>query len=163
MFKRPRQVAISILKKGFLVEELHYGPYLCYWWELYTNIDDPFYFFIRLGFKIKVNLNNQFFYLTIQRGNEANFFPEYCCESGGYHTISSNLTNAISTIYKHVFDNQIRYSGSVILGWNQKEIVQQLISDVLLFPVSCMVGKYKLFVYGVGNSSHNDWYNTEIG
>ncbi|CAG8720689.1 10635_t:CDS:2, partial [Gigaspora margarita] len=52
---------------------------------------------------------------------------------------------------------------SIILGWNQKEIVQQLITDILLFPVSCMVGKYKLFIYSDGNFSCNNWCNAEAG
>ncbi|CAG8782752.1 21544_t:CDS:1, partial [Cetraspora pellucida] len=130
MSKRPRQVAITILEKGFLVDELHYGPYSRYWWEFYEDNDDLFYFLIRLGFKVKVNLNNHFFCITIQRRNDYNFFfPEYYCESDNYYITSSNPTNAISTIYKFVFGNQTRYSGSIILGWNQKDIVQQLIND----------------------------------
>ncbi|CAG8731275.1 15877_t:CDS:2, partial [Cetraspora pellucida] len=104
MSKRPRQVAITILKKGFLVDELHYGPYSRYWWEFYENNNDL--------------------------GNDYNFFfPEYYCESDNYYITFSNSTNAISTVYKFVFGNQTHYSGSIILGWNQKDIVQQLIND----------------------------------
>ena len=49
------------------------------------------------------------------------------------------------------------------MGWNNKNIIEQLSQNISFYPFSFFVGKHQVFVYGIGFSSYEDWNNSESG
>ncbi|GBB84796.1 hypothetical protein RclHR1_11370001 [Rhizophagus clarus] len=70
--KTQRQVNVSLISPGELVETIHYGPYSHYWWHLLPNFNkdnednkETAYFSIRVSQKSKVTLNEHEFIVTV--------------------------------------------------------------------------------------------------
>ncbi|CAG8857037.1 24008_t:CDS:1, partial [Gigaspora margarita] len=47
-----------------------------------------------------------------------------------FETIENSSTKAISTIYQLIFHNKTRYLGHLIMGWNNKNILEVIRSNV---------------------------------
>ncbi|CAG8690654.1 10884_t:CDS:2, partial [Funneliformis caledonium] len=98
-------------------------------------------------------------------GNKDNniFLPDYMCQCNEIVGIANDLTNAISEVYSKIFATKTRYSGSLIMGWNDENIVNELNKDVPFTPHSFLLEKIKVFVYGVGYSTNIDWHCAGLG
>jgi hypothetical protein len=109
---------------------------------------------------IKVTLNNAEFTVTVVVGNKDNnnFLPGYVCQCKDIVRIANNLTNAISEVYSKIFGTKTRYSGSLIMGWNNENIINKLSENIPFTPRSFFLEKIKIFVYGVEYSINMDWY-----
>ncbi|RIB11452.1 hypothetical protein C2G38_2203373 [Gigaspora rosea] len=81
----------------------------------------------------------------------------YYCESGSFSSIKPDLTSAISTVYKRIFNNQTCYSGFSVLEWTNESIIQQLLLNVQFISISFSLGEYKIFIFGIGPSSNFEW------
>lgn len=162
MAKRIRQAQVTLLELGALDETLHYGPYSRYWWRTNKVFDnkDITYFPIRIGQKTKVVLNDREFVITIAVGYSNNpYLPGYNCQSDTFYTETPvhDPSTAISSIYTRIFNTKTRYSGPLIIGWTDRDIVSQLLVDVSFFPFFFNLGQFKIFVFGIGSSSREDW------
>src|SRR5436305_9612656 len=97
---KQRQLNVSLISPGILVEKLHYGVYSCYWWLPLPDSDkeNTSYFPIRVNQKIKIILNNYEFIVTVVVGNKNNneFLPGYLCQCKTTAELENNATNAIS-------------------------------------------------------------------
>ncbi len=146
-----------LIATGSLISEIHYRPYSRYWWGLPSLPNREFlpYFPIRVGQKIHIYLNERNFCITIQVGE--NTQPQYECICDNFRNTASSLSTAISNVYEAIFHNKTRYSGPLIMGWTNKNIIQELSEDVEFFPVSVTVGTYKIFLFSVGTSSNITW------
>ncbi|RHZ51762.1 hypothetical protein Glove_470g6 [Diversispora epigaea] len=142
--------------ESYEFSELHYGPYSSYWW-LVSN-EDQTIFPIRLGQKVKVCLNNEDFFITVQfgSGNTA-LLPVYCCQCGLHVVSEASPTKAISTAYKYCFNTYTRYSGYQIIGWKDKDILENLKKNVQFTPVNINIGNKNIFIYSIGVSSYEKW------
>lgn len=162
-----RQPNISLISPGVLVEKLHYGVYSCYWWHPLpdSNKENTSYFPVRVNQKIKILLNNYEFTVTVVVGNKDNneFLPGYLCQCETIAELANDPTNAISNVYFKIFGTETRYSGTIIMGWNNKDIIKELCEDVSFIPHSFFVGQIKIFVYRVGYSSRTDWFHAGPG
>uniref|UniRef100_U9T999 Uncharacterized protein n=1 Tax=Rhizophagus irregularis (strain DAOM 181602 / DAOM 197198 / MUCL 43194) TaxID=747089 RepID=U9T999_RHIID len=165
-------VIISLVSPGILVERLHYGPYSHYWWQLSPLLPAESkkdkkntYFPIRVNQKTKATLNNHEFTTTIVVGNKDNnnFLPGYVCQCEAIVEIANDPTTAISEVYSKVFATETRYSGLLIMGWNNENIIKELCDDVSFISQSFLLDKIKIFVYGTGYSSHTDWFHAGPG
>ncbi|RHZ83505.1 hypothetical protein Glove_91g130 [Diversispora epigaea] len=127
----------TLITLGFIVSELHYGPYSSYWW-LISNKDQTI-FPIRLGQKVKVCLNDEDFFITVQfgSGNTA-LLPVYYCQCGLHVVSKASPTKVISTAYKYCFNTYTRYSGYQIMDWKDKDILESLKKNVQFTP--CYTG-----------------------
>jgi hypothetical protein len=150
MAKNSRQLSVFLENTGSLVHELHYGPYSRFWWD-FSAEKNTVNFPIRLDQQVKIFLNEHDFFLTIKKG--IGNLPEYYCKSGQVEAIEASPTKAISIVYAALFNNSTRYSGHAIMGWNNETILETLKKDIEFFPVTWMVGKYKIFLYAIGCSS----------
>ncbi|CAB4410648.1 unnamed protein product [Rhizophagus irregularis] len=83
--------------------------------------------------------------------------PEYYCQSGDFFVIETSATKAISKTYQNIFQNKTRYSGHVVMGWNNKNIIDVLSSNIDFYPFTCQLGDYEIFIYGLGSSTCSDW------
>ncbi|CAG8651480.1 12299_t:CDS:2, partial [Dentiscutata heterogama] len=141
-------------KLGFIVSNLHYGSYSRFWWEFSSeNLIFP----IRLKQQIKVVLNDANFYLSIQIGTKNNaMLPQYYCRSEHFEAIENSLTKAISTVYQLMFHTETRYSGHLVMGWNNKDILEIIRSDIKFFPITYMVGEYKSLLWTKSSNPNNE-------
>src|ERR1700722_6864440 len=154
MAKISSQLSVFLEDKGSLVQELHYGVYSRFWWD-FSAENNIANFPIRLGQKVKVYLNGNCFFLTVKKGEKS--LPEYYCKSDQVEITESSPTKAISTVYANIFKTSTRYSGYIIMGWNNEDILKILKNDVEFFPTICLLGKYKIFLYAIGCSSYEKW------
>ncbi|CAB5217189.1 unnamed protein product [Rhizophagus irregularis] len=84
------QTYVTLVETGSLVENLHYGPYSRYWWEILSIPDSNIQlrFPIRAGQKTNAGLNGRDFYITVQISGSNQMLPEYFCQS---NVLSSNI------------------------------------------------------------------------
>ena len=152
------QVYVILVEAGSLVKNLHYGPFSRYWWEFPSISDSHTYprFPIRVGQKTNACLNGREFNITIQT-SKSGLLPEYYCQSGEFSVIETSATKAISKIYQNIFQTRTRYSGHIIMGWNNKRIIDALSSNIDFYLFSCKLGEYEIFIYELGSSMHSDW------
>ncbi|CAB4393022.1 unnamed protein product [Rhizophagus irregularis] len=80
-----------------------------------------------------------------------------------YVQIENDPSKAISTVYAQIFENETRFSGPLVLGWQDEDIIHQLLKDVLFVPILILVDSLKIFVYGIGISSQANWLNAGPG
>src|SRR3989442_13369599 len=91
----------------------------------------------------KVVLNERDFYVTIVIGNSDNpFAPGFICTSGTFSSrIENNSSAAISNLYASIFSTkQTRFSGPLVIGWNDNNIIFRLSQNIPFFPFSFFVG-----------------------
>src|ERR1051325_6260728 len=163
---KQRQISVSIISEGVIVEKYHYGPYSRYWWKpLPESNGITTHFPIRVKQTTKVVLNNVEFTITVIVGNKDNdeFLPGYVCQCSDVARIANDPTNAISEVYSEIFKTKTRYSGYLIMGWNNKTIINKLNEDVPFTSRSFLLDKMRIFVYGVGYLACMDWYNAGPG
>ncbi|CAB4430241.1 unnamed protein product [Rhizophagus irregularis] len=160
-----RSIAVSLVDLGSIVEEFHYGPYSRFWWKMSTDKENATFFPLRVGQKTKTCLNSRDFFVTIVVGNKNHaFLPGYLCQSDAYISqIESDPSNAISSVYLQIFENGTRFSGPLVLGWQDEDIIHKLLGDVLFVPISIIIESLKIFIYGIGISSQVDWLNAGSG
>jgi hypothetical protein len=150
-----RSISVNLVDLGSIVEEFHYGPYSRHWWKISTEKENGTFFPLRIGQKTKTCLNNHYFFVTIVIGNKYDVStPGYLCQSGAYISqIENDPSKAISSVYAQIFKNGTRFSGPLVLGWQDEDIIHQLLRDVLFVPVSIFIDSLKIFIYGIGISS----------
>ncbi|RHZ49143.1 hypothetical protein Glove_529g24 [Diversispora epigaea] len=156
---KQRQVQVKLIEIGSLVENIHYGPFSRFWWELPSvpNLPNPqIRFPIRIGQKTQAYLNGQNFFITIQVFNKDQI-PEYFCQSGNTSATETSATKAISKVYQNIFNNGTRYSGPIVIGWNNEKIINTLSSNIDFYPFTCKLEEYEIFIYGLGSSTSLDW------
>ncbi|CAG8531221.1 4649_t:CDS:2 [Dentiscutata heterogama] len=161
------EIHILLVDLDSLVDTLHYGPYSCYWWNFFPEKkSDRSYdcFPIRLGQKMCTKLNRHDFYVSIHHGNRKYaMLPEFQCQGSEFSNTGSTASEVISTVYKLIFQNETRYSGPMVIGWNNEKIVEELVQDVEFFPFTTSIGQYTIFIYSIGFSMHQDWYKAGNG
>uniref|UniRef100_U9TB68 Uncharacterized protein n=1 Tax=Rhizophagus irregularis (strain DAOM 181602 / DAOM 197198 / MUCL 43194) TaxID=747089 RepID=U9TB68_RHIID len=138
-----RSIAVSLVDLGSIIEEFHYGPYSRFWWKMSTDKENVTFFPLRIGQKTKTCLNSHDFFVTI--------------------VVESDPSNAISSVYLQIFENGTRFSGPLVLGWQDEDIIHKLLGDVLFVPISIIIESLKIFIYGIGISSQVDWLNAGSG
>ncbi|CAB4376555.1 unnamed protein product [Rhizophagus irregularis] len=153
------QTYVILVELGSLIENLHYGPYSRYWWEILSipDANTQLRFPIRAGQKTNACLNRRDFYIIVQISSSNQMLPEYFCQSGEFWVIETSATKAVSEVYQNIFQKKTRYSGSIIMGWDNKNIIDVLSSNIDFCPFSCKLGDYEIFIYGLGSSTHSDW------
>ncbi|CAB4473438.1 unnamed protein product [Rhizophagus irregularis] len=153
------QTYVILVELGSLIENLHYGPYSRYWWEILSipDANTQLRFPIRAGQKTNACLNGRDFYIIVQISSSNQMLPEYFCQSGEFWVIETSATKAVSEVYQNIFQKKTRYSGSIIMGWDNKNIIDVLSSNIDFCPFSCKLGDYEIFIYGLGSSTRSDW------
>jgi hypothetical protein len=110
--------------------------------------------------KTSVILRNTHFIITVVQGHPGSLQqPGYICEAEDLKSnVFNNPSAAVTTLYQQLFSNNTRFSGSLIMGHDKPEINKQLLEGVTFRPICCFIGKFWLFVYGIGISSEEQWY-----
>ncbi|CAG8648228.1 9904_t:CDS:2 [Funneliformis mosseae] len=79
------------------------------------------------------------------------FLPGYLCQSNAYiGQIENDSSKAISLIYTQIFENKMQFSGLLVLGWQDEDIIHRLLRDILFIPISIIIKSLKIFIYEIG-------------
>ncbi|PKC58359.1 hypothetical protein RhiirA1_471091 [Rhizophagus irregularis] len=156
---KKRQYTITLLAKGIISEDLHYGIYARNWWELCkfdkTNANLIPY---RLFMSVNCYLNNKNFAITVLN-NEQTQNPYFRCvcddkDSGAQPSASV----AINETYNQIFGNKTKYSGLAVMGFDNESIIYELIADVQFIPIFIHLDKILIVVSKIGISSCEEYY-----
>ncbi|CAG8813823.1 25268_t:CDS:2, partial [Gigaspora margarita] len=144
--------SVTLLALGSIVDNLHYGPYSCFWWYDHSNSNLKYLIPICVGQKTCAFLNGRKFLISVVVGNsESLWLPGWVCELGEYSSNAEMLsTKAVSSIYSQIFKTHIRYSGYTAIGLDDNNIINQICQDIHFFPIIINIEKYKVFVFGIG-------------
>ena len=139
---KSRTISVTLLNPGYFSRN---------WWQPNKNTFFP----IHVGQRTKVHLNGFYFYINIVCGNkESPFFPGYVCETDTMCSLKeASPTAAISNIYQELFKTQSRYSGTLVIGWNDESIVEKLSTINSFSPITIALDELKIFVYSIGSTS----------
>ncbi|RGB22494.1 hypothetical protein C1646_775994 [Rhizophagus diaphanus] len=66
--------------------------------------------------------------------------------------VCSSLTEAINTCYEKVFHSNAKFSGPQVKGFDNSNIIQQLLDDIIFRPYMISLGKLNIIVLGMGKS-----------
>ncbi|CAG8747648.1 36173_t:CDS:2 [Gigaspora margarita] len=69
--------------------------------------------------------------------------------------IEINLSKAIKEYYNKVFKTKTEYSSLSIMGFYDKDIIQQLITDVEFFPIFLKIKKFIVVTSNIGYIDEN--------
>ncbi|CAB4439547.1 unnamed protein product [Rhizophagus irregularis] len=112
------EVPVTLLTLSTINENLHYGPFACYWWSSRSTND------------ISVVLGN----------SEHPRQPGYFCSSGSFSgKIETAPTRAISSLYNEIFHNSTKFSGPTIIGQDDPKIIEEISRDKQVLFVSRIV------------------------
>jgi len=91
--------------------------------------------------KTLVLLQNTQFIITVVKGHAGSLQQlGYICEAGNLTSaIFNNPSAAITTLYQHLFNNNTRISGPLIMGHDNIEISEQLLDGVVFHPFCCFI------------------------
>jgi len=170
MSKR-RRFTLNLLGIGHIAQELHYGVFARSWWEpVSLELENktkvltvPF----RLYMRINCNLNGKDFTITVVQNNKNKYKPGFLCTCENISSeIESYPSTAINTCYKKVFGTKTEYSGVAVMGFENENIVQQLLEKVEFCPIFLRIEKFLVVISDLGyssNDSNDGYYGAGIG
>src|SRR5690242_13641079 len=103
---------------------------------------------------ISIILNQYQFYIRVIQSNKNYLQPGFVCISGSKTSeICSISSQAINSIYYVIFrkKNKTAYSESAVLGFNDKRIVEKLLSGIVFVPIFLNIGNYIVVVSEIEN------------
>ncbi|CAG8784624.1 hypothetical protein C2G38_2191758 [Gigaspora rosea] len=120
---------LQSLTPGYMLEELHYGPFCTNWWY----------------FSKKPTQN------AYQYGTR----PGFLCGTDTQNQIYNAASTAINETYQKHFGNKTRYSGPSVLGFDDDNIVSQLLENIayILFYINYNNKNILIAKLGISNNA----------
>lgn len=147
---------LNLISCGVIVPDLHYGPFAINWWALQTKKRPALPY--RLGMEVKVELNNETFFIRVVPLFNTNLKPGFCCKVGEESITCESPSEAINSMYKNITNKTgTEYSGNSVLGFDNPEITDELLLDVDFQPFFINFDKIKIFVSSVGKEWNTKW------
>jgi hypothetical protein len=152
----------TLLTAGKTVSEIHYGPFSYAWWTVdERNINDQIKLLvpINLGMKTLTKLNGRDFIITVLEPDIGTSpGPRYQATCDSKHSeICSNSSAAITSLYQDLFGTKTKFSGPLIMGFDQQVIVEELLKNIQFQPFEVSVEKLRIIVFGIGVSKNQEW------
>jgi len=149
---------IQLLATGSLVSTLHYGIYAVNWWTFIdkkiSNEEKQICIPLRLNMRTQMELNNTKFIIRII-SVEDGIQPGYVCETDVDAKVHLSASKAINETYNNLFNNKIQYSGLSVLGFDDENIIQELLSDILFCHFKITVDNLSILIIKLGDSNNN--------
>ena len=165
--RKRKEYVTTLIFAGQIVENLHYGPFCHSWWLIRpTNKTSTHTFLlpIQLGMKTLAVLNKCDFIITVVEDTNYPNSPGFICYSKENHSdVCSSSTEAINTCYEKVFRSNAKFPGPQVMGFDDSNIVQQLLSDIIFRPYAFSLRRLNIFVMGMGKSKKPEWNYTGEG
>ncbi|CAG8505674.1 10275_t:CDS:2 [Cetraspora pellucida] len=151
---RKRQFSSKVLYVGTIESHLHYGVWARAWWETSIKIKTEMKDLVipyRLYMRIACELNGKTFIVTVVPNNKNSLKPGFqcTCDAIGTDNIESSPSAAINMCYQSTFKTKTEYSGLSVMGFEDENIIQQLINDVVFFPIFVCIEKLAVRVYAI--------------
>src|SRR6266498_463598 len=133
---KKKQYAVTLLTKGIISEDLHYGIYARNWWEPckfdQTSITSVPY---RLFMTVNCCLNGKNFAITVLNDEQTQNPCFYCICDGKDSGTQPSATAAINNTYRQIFSNKTKYSGLVVMGFDNETIAHELVANISFVPI----------------------------
>src|SRR5436190_4072849 len=147
---------VTLIATGMIIPDLHFGPFLRNWWHVKTLQENGTkieqYYPFRVGMKIQVELKNRLFIIRVIQGNKhSNLLPGFLCESllESNEGVENDPTSAISNLYKKIFQTETRFSGALVMGMEDNNILDELVSDLSFQPFMINLQKIKITIHSI--------------
>ncbi|CAH1766189.1 13749_t:CDS:2, partial [Entrophospora sp. SA101] len=114
----------------------------------------------RVGWETSIEQNGRQYYTCITEGNEtSNLLPGYRCRSGcKFSDIEEAPSNAITSLYKRLNPNSnTNFSGPLVLGWDNKEILEASLKDIDFQPFAIKFDKFLIYIIDIGMGEESDF------
>ncbi|CAG8587273.1 7447_t:CDS:1, partial [Cetraspora pellucida] len=164
MPKRQRQFDKRISNLGIIDSQLHYGVWSRVWWEeVDIELETGTKHFIipyRLYMRIECDINSKTFIITVLTDVQNSLKPgfQYICDEVKSN-FESSLSKAINICYQQIFKTKTEYSGLAVIGFDSENIIQQLIADVIFFPIFLRIdNKFNVVISNIGDLDENRFY-----
>ncbi|KAF0528697.1 hypothetical protein F8M41_012998 [Gigaspora margarita] len=148
---------VSLISRGEIIQNLHFGPNAKDWWiSRPTNQDVTYLYPVRPGMKTLTTINQRDFVITVVQDG---FEPGYSCQSEELRSdICKSSSEAIISIYQQAFFTKTRFDGLLVMGLDDSEICNALLTDIYFRPYTFKIGNtINLNVFGIGKSNNPKW------
>ncbi|UZO01031.1 uncharacterized protein OCT59_012140 [Rhizophagus irregularis] len=144
---KKKQYIVTLLAKGIISEDLHYGIYARNWWEpckFNENCINPIPY--RLFMSVNCCLNGKNFAITVINDEQTHNPCFHCICDGKDSGTQLTATAAINNTYSQIFSNKTKYSGLAVMGFDNEVIVRE---QTFAF-VQCIEDECSLDIYNEG-------------
>ncbi|CAG8784459.1 35147_t:CDS:1, partial [Gigaspora margarita] len=113
---------------------------------------------------IECVLNQKSFIITVLTDKENPLKSGFQCTCDSIKSkIKSHLLAAVNACYKEVFKTKTEYSRLAVIGFENTDIIQQLISDIEFFPIFLYIEKLNIVVSSIGDLNKSKFYGVGAG
>ncbi|POG78381.1 hypothetical protein GLOIN_2v1766857, partial [Rhizophagus irregularis DAOM 181602=DAOM 197198] len=151
---KKKQYIVTLLAKGIISEDLHYGIYARNWWEpckFNENCINPIPY--RLFMSVNCCLNGKNFAITVINDEQTHNPCFHCICDGKDSGTQLTATAAINNTYSQIFSNKTKYSGLAVMGFDNEAIVHELVADISFIPIFIRLDQILIVVSKIGVSS----------
>jgi len=168
MSKRPI-FNVKIIAIGSILPNLHYGVNAIHWWVVRGDVDlinGTFLYPIRVGWQTVIEIASKRYYTQVLEGNKDHKllpgFRSYV--ENEFSDVENSSTNAITSLYQKLNPlSNTKYSGPLMLGWEDESNLETSLEGVHFRPFVIKVDKYKIYVISLGISKNVDMNGAGIG
>ncbi|RHZ86841.1 hypothetical protein Glove_43g2 [Diversispora epigaea] len=107
--------------------------------------------------RIGCELNGREFVITVTSNNKNPLKPGFQCICGEFKSeIELYPSTAVKSCYQSIFNSKTEYSGLAIMGFENENIIQQLIADILFFPIFLRIENFLVVITNLGSLPKHD-------
>ncbi|GET51900.1 hypothetical protein GLOIN_2v1880126 [Rhizophagus irregularis DAOM 181602=DAOM 197198] len=155
---KSKEYITTLISPGKIVENLHFGPFCHNWWFARPINKNPTHtplLPIRLGMKTHTVLKKCDFIITVVKDTQHPNSPGFLCFSEEYR--SGVCSSPTDTCYEKVFHSNAKFPGPQVMGFDNSNIIQQLLDDIIFRPYMISLEKLNVIVLGMGKSKKPEW------
>ncbi|POG72949.1 hypothetical protein GLOIN_2v1840190, partial [Rhizophagus irregularis DAOM 181602=DAOM 197198] len=155
---KSKEYITTLISPGKIVENLHFGPFCHNWWFARPINKNPTHtplLPIRLGMKTHTVLKKCDFIITVVKDTQHPNSPGFLCFSEEYR--SGVCSSPTDTCYEKVFHSNAKFPGPQVMGFDNSNIIQQLLDDIIFRPYMISLVKLNVIVLGMGKSKKPEW------
>jgi hypothetical protein len=86
-----------------------------------------------------------------------------CFSEENQSGVCSSPIEAINACYEKVFRSNAKFPSPQVMGFDNSNIIQQLLGDIIFRPYMISLGKFNVIVLGMGKSKKPEWNYAEEG
>ncbi|CAG8603035.1 11668_t:CDS:2, partial [Diversispora eburnea] len=115
--------------------------------------------------KTLTKLNKYDFIITILESDTQNLpGPRYqvtCGLKSSEICTSSSVT--ITSLYQQIFNTKTKFSGPLVMGFDQQDIVNQMLENIQFRPFEFFIEKLRIIIIEIGTSKNCEWNYAGVG
>ncbi|RHZ63519.1 hypothetical protein Glove_329g90 [Diversispora epigaea] len=162
--------SVNLIAEGIISSNLHYGAYARNWWVQKTSKSEekqksqhllvPY----RLYMRVSCELNGEQFILSVVQSLLNPLQPGFVCFCKEKSTkVLTSASVAINILYQELFGRKTEYSGPIVMGLYNEQIVAKLVRDIIFYPIFIFVHSFLIVVSNIGYSENNEFYGAVNG